>query len=127
MPPMTPKTREILDRTAHDRAGLLASVDGMSSSQMEYRPSEDAWSAADVLHHLALAHEASAQLMEHFLKRNLTVDHIVPKKNGGTDHPDNLWLLCQACNSSKGTKSQAEFLRERVKRGDGLWISEQRN
>ena len=55
-----------------------------------------------------------------FHKRNLTLDHIVPRAYGGTDHIENLWLLCGACNSSKGTKSQAEFLRERVKRGESI-------
>ncbi|MYF97236.1 MAG: hypothetical protein F4210_17405 [Holophagales bacterium] len=53
---------------------------------------------------------------EHFKIRNLTVDHIVPRSKGGTDHIENLWLLCQACNSSKGTRSQAEFLRDRLVR-----------
>ena len=58
-----------------------------------------------------------------FYKRNLTIDHIVPTHDGGTDHVENLWLLCQACNSSKGTKSQAEFLKERVKRGESIaWL-----
>ena len=58
-----------------------------------------------------------------FPKRNLTMDHIVPQKKGGTDHVENLWLLCGACNSSKGTKSQAEFLKERVKRGESIeWL-----
>ena len=58
-----------------------------------------------------------------FPKRNLTIDHIVPKNDGGTDHVENLWLLCGACNSSKGTKSQAEFLKERVKRGESIeWL-----
>ena len=58
-----------------------------------------------------------------FHKRNLTLDHIVPSAYGGTDHIENLWLLCQACNSSKGTKSQAEFLKERVKRGESIaWL-----
>ena len=55
-----------------------------------------------------------------FHKRNLTLDHIVPGAYGGTDHIENLWLLCGACNSSKGTKSQAEFLKERVKRGESI-------
>ena len=39
-----------------------------------------------------------------------TVDHVVAKARGGTDHLDNLQLLCGACNSVKGTKTQAEFL-----------------
>ena len=58
-----------------------------------------------------------------FPKRNLTMDHIVPRADGGTDHIENLWLLCGACNSSKGTKSQAEFLKDRVKRGESIeWL-----
>ena len=55
--------------------------------------------------------------------RNLTIDHIVPVSKGGTDHKDNLWLLCGACNSAKGTKSQEEFLRDRVKRVESIaWL-----
>jgi len=42
--------------------------------------------------------------------RNMTVDHIVPKSQGGTDHEDNLQLLCGACNSTKGQGTQAELI-----------------
>ncbi len=42
--------------------------------------------------------------------RNFTIDHIVARNKGGTDHLDNLQLLCSACNSTKGTKTQEEFL-----------------
>ena len=42
--------------------------------------------------------------------RNMTIDHIVPRSRGGTDHLDNLQLLCGACNSTKGDRSQAEFM-----------------
>ena len=46
---------------------------------------------------------------EHFQFRNLTVDHIVPVSKGGDDHVENLQLLCGACNSMKGRRSQAQF------------------
>ena len=42
--------------------------------------------------------------------RNMTVDHIVPQSKGGTDHLDNLQLLCAACNSMKGARSQEAFI-----------------
>ena len=42
--------------------------------------------------------------------RNMTVDHITPRSRGGSDHFDNLQLLCNACNSTKGTKSQEQFI-----------------
>ena len=51
-----------------------------------------------------------AGCLVHFPFRNMTIDHIVPQSKGGTDHIENLQLLCGACNSMKGAKSQAEFM-----------------
>ena len=53
----------------------------------------------------------------HFPFRNLTVDHITQRSKGGTDHLDNLQLLCSACNSSKGTISQAAFIAKLKRKG----------
>lgn len=49
--------------------------------------------------------------------RNMTVDHIVPRRHGGSDVVDNLQLLCSACNSTKGTGIQAELVAELCEQG----------
>ena len=51
--------------------------------------------------------------------RNFTIDHVVPRSKGGSDHLDNLQLLCGACNSMKGVKSQEEFLA--ILKREGIW------
>ena len=45
----------------------------------------------------------------HFPFRVMDVDHILPRSRGGTDHADNLQLLCSGCNRSKGNKTMAEW------------------
>ena len=46
--------------------------------------------------------------------RNMTVDHVIPQVEGGSHHVDNLQLLCGACNSTKGKRSQ-EYLIVKLK------------
>ena len=47
---------------------------------------------------------------EHFKKQHLEVDHIISRKKGGTDHIENLQLLCGHCNRIKGDRGM-EYLR----------------
>ena len=46
--------------------------------------------------------------------RQFEVDHVVPQSRGGTDHLDNLQLLCAHCNRIKGDRPQ-EYLVTRLK------------
>ena len=50
----------------------------------------------------------------HFEYRHLEVDHIVPRSRGGTNHVDNLQMLCSHCNRLKGDRPQ-EYLVARLK------------
>ncbi|MCY4234517.1 MAG: DNA methyltransferase [Bacteroidetes bacterium] len=43
--------------------------------------------------------------------QNLDVDHIVAKSKGGTDHIDNLQLLCSHCNRVKGDRGM-EYMKK---------------
>ena len=52
----------------------------------------------------------------HFKMRNLEVDHIIADKKGGTDHIDNLQLLCGHCNRIKGDRGM-EYLRTKLQLG----------
>ena len=51
----------------------------------------------------------------HFPFKNMTIDHIIPQSKGGTNHPENLQLLCNFCNSTKGNGTQ-EALITKLKR-----------
>lgn len=42
-----------------------------------------------------------------------TMDHRVPRARGGTDHPDNLVVCCQQCNSEKAHLTETEYMAAR--------------
>ena len=46
---------------------------------------------------------------QHFETQHLEVDHIIARSLGGTDHIENLQLLCGYCNKVKGNRGQ-EYL-----------------
>lgn len=42
-----------------------------------------------------------------------TVDHVIPKSQGGKNTKENLTSCCEPCNQQKGAKSLDEFRQER--------------
>ena len=42
--------------------------------------------------------------------RHLEVDHVIPRSSGGTDHIENLQLLCAHCNRVKGDRPQESLV-----------------
>ena len=49
----------------------------------------------------------------HFEARHLEIDHIIARRKGGTDHVDNLQLLCGSCNRIKGDRGM-EYLKTKL-------------
>ena len=46
---------------------------------------------------------------EHFESRHLEVDHYIARSKGGSDHLDNLQLLCSHCNRMKGNRGMEDL------------------
>jgi len=56
---------------------------------------------------------------EHFRSAHLEVDHVIARANGGTDHKDNLQLLCGRCNRVKGDRGM-EYLMQKLQLTQGV-------
>ena len=49
----------------------------------------------------------------HFAPQHLEIDHIISRNKGGTDHIENLQMLCGSCNRIKGDRGM-EYLRVKL-------------
>ena len=45
-------------------------------------------------------------------KHSATIEHVVPKSQGGADHWDNYAAACYSCNNKRGVKSVEDFMLE---------------
>lgn len=48
-------------------------------------------------------------------EEDLSLDHILSKKNGGVDNAENLVCVCRSCNSSKGANDLMVWMEQREK------------
>lgn len=74
-----------------------------------------AWKTARKQALKLLQHDCTMCGKKDLIGDDLTVDHIIAVKNGGTNEIDNLTILCRSCNSSKGTRTykRVTYINER--------------
>ena len=114
---ISPKARELVQQRAIRELGMIGGIQSTSRTDIPQRtdllPPPSLQQSKQVLYGLQSGYCEGCGV--HFQVRNLTVDHIIPISRGGTDHLENLQLLCQACNSTKGDRPM-EYLKARLNR-----------
>ena len=117
---ISPKAAELVDLRLKKELGLMGTLAVLRTDLPERTDLGDLPHYRTHKHTLYGLQEARCFGCDYeFPFRNLTVDHIVPRSKGGTDHLINLQLLCGACNSQKGTGTQEEFLAKREAQNKG--------
>jgi uncharacterized damage-inducible protein DinB len=66
--PLSTKLREIADRITSQRQALLAQIEGLSETQLNYASGDESWSISTIVHHLAITDEANAKFTSRILR-----------------------------------------------------------
>ena len=108
---LSAKAAELVELRLHEQLGLTASLANHRTDQplrtdLGDLPPPRYWKPE--LYGTQEGHCAGCG--HHFEFRHLEVDHVVPRKVGGTDHKGNLQLLCGNCNRRKGAGSMAKLM-----------------
>ena len=115
---LSPLAVKLVEQRAREQLGLMGGIQSKHRTDIPRRTDlgklPPKHTHKQTLYGLQLGNCKGCQI--HFEYRNLTVDRIVPESKGGTDHIENLQLLCAACNSEKGDRPMSVLLeRLRVK------------
>ena len=112
---LSPKAAQLVVQRIEGRQGMfrdiIARTDIPQRTDLGKLPAHNCRENREALYGAQGGHCAGCR--EHFLPQNLTVDHIIARSKGGTDHIGNLQLLCGHCNSVKGDRGM-EYLRTKL-------------
>ena len=112
---ISPKAAELVVRRIADRQGLFRDIvhrtDIPKRSDLGKLPRYNSNENRQWLYGLQAGNCAGCG--EHFQMRHFEVDHIISRGKGGTDHVENLQLLCGNCNRVKGNRGM-EYLRTKL-------------
>ena len=67
--PLTKKAQEVVDYITKQREKFLATAEGLSDTQVNFKPSENHWSIRELFHHIWVVEGMTAKLMSNLLKQ----------------------------------------------------------
>ena len=115
---ISPKAADLVQQRMHDELGLFSKVihrtDIPKRTDLGETPKYNSDANRKKIYGEQEGHCNGCQT--HFELRNLEVDHIISQSDGGTDHIENLQLLCGNCNRIKGDRGM-EYLRVKLRIG----------
>ena len=115
---LSPLAVQLVERRARNELGLMGGIQAIARSDIPMRtdrePPPPLRESKIVLYGTQGGNCNGCG--NHFLLQNFTIDHIIAETKGGTNHIENLQLLCGYCNSLKGDRPM-EYLRARLARG----------
>ncbi len=113
---ISPVARMLVEKRINESVAILGKYDGESRDDVPQRT--DLGKLPPPATHKDLLYGEQGGncngCRNHFEKQNLEIDHIFPRAKGGTDHVENLQLLCGSCNRIKGNRPM-EYLNLRLK------------
>ena len=97
--------------TAQEALAEIAKKLGFSSIKDVVQPRSSEKATAKELMRLAKSQQFKCALSgDEISPKNASLDHKIPRKNGGSDHVDNLQWLSSEVNRMKGSMDQHEFI-----------------
>lgn len=56
-------------------------------------------------------------------RRDLTLEHVVPRSRGGHMTPENALLACRSCNRRRGSRPVDAYVRDLLREGAGVDVA----